>query len=99
MAQMTQVLSRRGGRTGALLVGVGTAAGLIAWGVAPWLAPLAGITPVLLASRVRFPACFRWFCFGAEADAGGARETTARLLADVSRLRATGPRSGHQMMK
>ena len=85
---------------GALLVGVGTAAGLIAWGVAPWLATLAGHHARVAGDRV---------CDSLPVSAGsaparrrmrGARgETTARVLADVSRLRATGPRSGHQMMK
>ena len=31
------------------------AAGLIAWGVAPWLATLAGVTPVLLAVACVIP--------------------------------------------
>ena len=55
MARVTHVLSRRGWKTGALLVGGGTSAGLIAWGVAPWLATLAGVTPVLLAIACAIP--------------------------------------------
>jgi hypothetical protein len=55
MALMTAGPSRRGWRVGALLVGGVTAAGLIAWGVAPWLATLVGVTPVLLAVACAIP--------------------------------------------
>ena len=55
MARVAQVLSRRGWKMIALLGGVGMAAGLIAWGVAPWLATLAGVTPVLLAIACAIP--------------------------------------------
>ena len=58
MALVKEVPSRRRWKMGALLVGVVTAAGLIVWGVAPWLATLAGITPVLLAIACAIPCLF-----------------------------------------
>ena len=55
MTPLSQAPSRRGWRVGALLVGVATAAGLLAWGVAPWLATLVGATPVLLVLACAIP--------------------------------------------
>jgi hypothetical protein len=56
---MPRIPSGRGWRIGALLVGVATAAGLIAGGTTPWVATVAGMTPVLLAVACAVPCLLR----------------------------------------
>jgi hypothetical protein len=91
MARVTQVLSGRGRRMSALLVGVATAAGLIAWGVAPWLATLA-VTPVLLAIACAIP-CLLPLALLRRAGTCGATDkptSTATCQCDSAAGRVTG---------
>jgi hypothetical protein len=95
MARVRQVLLGRGWKMGALLVAGGTAAGLIAWGVAPWVATLAGVTPVLLALACAIP-CLLPFALLRRAATCGATDkpTSAAICRCDSGRRVRRPRTG-----
>jgi len=87
---MTQDPSRRGWKAVAFLVGIATAAGLSAWGAAPWLATLVGVTPVLLAVACAIPCLLPLVLLWRGGRCGATRGRTAaaacRCEPDASRL-------------
>jgi hypothetical protein len=83
---MTRIPSGRGWMIGAMLVGVVAIAGLVAWGVTPWVATFAGIAPVLLAAACAIPCLLPLVLIrrgGRDPGASGGRR---QAPADASRL-------------